>query len=177
MTTPTKASRGRPRKKPDLARFDTPAIGSGEGEFPELAAAASLTVAILKHLGVDSVDTLYNKSLGEATQSTSHRFDRVFWRKYALLSVTEEQSALISKYLPVLRFLRTKPIIHIAVCPVCFRSADGGVPHGWQPVTGQPPSKCKVTLGCPGKPLKAPVPPKVYVPAEQDDETPDTEGP
>lgn len=154
--------------KPKLiVRFETP---SG---VPELSAAASLTIALVKFLQCTTLDEVMSKSAPEMFEKQKP----VFVTRLSQIELSDEQVRLLEWYQPVLRLITTKPNSTLAVCPSCFgapTSAPEGqvpMPHGWQLVGSTAPSSCRVTAGCKGKPVRASAATKVEVRSDEPEPT------
>lgn len=184
MTTETKTpAKGRPRKPRSRVGFITPGEEPDRDAtlppVPPLVQAASITLTLLRHMKANSLDELQDQLYG-ISHSADPDYDHQFWMKAADLHITEEQDHLLRAFQPILRLLRVSPGISVAVCPVCMTSpvspeSDATSFHGWQLISSTPPTTCKVTLGCPGKPVKASAAKKHSIPGEQPAESPDTD--
>ena len=185
MTTETAApAKGRPKKPRSRVGFITPGEepdrAAGLPPVPPLIQAASITLTLLRHMKANSLDELQDQLFG-ISHSADADYDHTFFLKAADLYLTEEQDHLLGTFQPILRLLRITPGISVAVCPECMSSpvapsSDPTSFHGWQLVgSGQPPTTCKVTLGCPGKPVKASAAKKHSIPGEQPADSPDTD--
>lgn len=160
MTT-SSAKPGRKRKPLPFVRFDTPT------DLPPMAAAATLCVGVLKWTRVNSLEEFQTLAADSASANET------FWKQLALLDLDQSQQDLLRSYDPVLKLIRIKPAVTVAVCPACctreVHGTDGSVAfHGWQVIVGQAPSKCRVTTGCDGKPVKARTPVQVKIERDED---------
>lgn len=106
-------------------------------DTPPLAQAASVALAVARFTKCNSWPELAAKvATGDAATL----------RLLAQLDVPTEISALISAHEPVLAQLTVRPLLAVAVCPTCQR---------WTLTAGPVPTRCKTTLRCEGKPVKA----------------------
>lgn len=127
-----------------------------------MAAAAGLCIAVLRWVRVDTLAEFQEKARDSGVPG-----NETMWKQLALLDLTPEQWGLLDAYDPVLKLVRVKPLTSLAVCPVCCQREVVGTNdtkvafHGWQLVMGQAPTRCRVTSGCDGKPVKAKVPAQV----------------
>ncbi|WP_375000163.1 hypothetical protein [Aeromicrobium sp. CTD01-1L150] len=103
--------------------------------IPALAQAASLALAVFEHARVTSWD-----ELGEAVRSG------VAQACLSSLVIEPDQAELMNQHAAVLRLIRHKPLVTVAVCPKCER---------WVLVAGSVPTSCKARWGCDGSPVKA----------------------
>lgn len=151
MTTPAAAKKAttprKPRKLPPFVRFATPT------GVPPLVAAASICMSVLRFTRANSLADLQAMSLSDPAEHGTFR------KQLSLVDLTPEQYDMFRIYEPVLKLIRVKPGITVAVCPNCYahetENSTGTAFHGWQIISGQPPAKCKVTTGCTTKPIKA----------------------
>jgi len=116
-------------------------------------AAASLVTTILKHCGSKSLEELY-----ESVRAT----DPKVIAKLSGMVVTEDQFELIESYGDIVAHLRTGPTTSIALCDKCGKTTV---------ITGTPPKKCALTLGCEGTPQKSAMATKTPVVADVSAET------
>lgn len=107
-------------------------------DVPGLVRAAALALAVARHCKAESWADLVEQ-IEAGDEDTTLRL--------AELIIDPADSALVAEHDPVLRLLRVKPLLTVAVCPEC---------EGWVLVSGAAPTRCKTTLRCPGvKPVKA----------------------
>lgn len=127
-----------------LARFALP-----EG-VPPLARAASLALAVARHCKAASW-TEFATKVAEQDEATLMLL--------AGLEIDPADMALIQHWdsTGVLRMLRVRPTVTIAVCPSC---------EGWVLIaSGAAPTRCKTSLRCEGRPVKASIAAKEKAPA------------
>ncbi len=98
--------------------------------LPPVAQTANLVLIILAKAGKNSWSTLITDP-----------------EKFANILLTEEQKQLIRDHQYLLSYLATAPVRTVFACPICERFAFID--------KAPPPSRCTLTLGCPGKPVKA----------------------
>lgn len=123
-------------------------------DVPGLVRATALALGVARHCKADSWATF--------AQRVAERDDDTLVL-LAGLAITDADAVLIAEHDHVLRLLSHKPLITVAVCPAC---------SGWVLVAGTAPTKCKVTLRCTGKPIKASVATKEKPPADGSDAEP-----
>lgn len=104
---------------------------------PEVLAAASLTTTLMKALDAVTFDQLahaFNPPSAKASKMLAEiRLDP---RVFDLMQAHQED----------LRMLRTSPVVNIALCPSCKTVSA---------VVGAAPTRCHLTLGCEGQPVKS----------------------
>ena len=105
--------------------------------YDGLTASVSLAVAILKKCRINTWDELL------AAMADAEPF---VVKTFSALELGNSQLELLSGFTPVLQTISIKPATVPAVCPVCGLYVLLG--------TGTVPSKCLVTAGCTGKPVK-----------------------
>lgn len=105
--------------------------------YSGLTAAVSLAVAILKKSRSNTWDELLAGMAGQ---------EPAVMKAFASLELTNSQLDLLGSYVPVLRMISIKPVTVPAICPECGLYILMS--------TGTVPSKCLVTAGCTGKPVK-----------------------
>lgn len=134
-------------KPKPVVRFETPT------EVPDLHAAASLTIAMVKFLQSNTLDEVISKTAPENVKKQS----RLFVTRLGQIDLSPHQEHLLNTYLPVLRLITVKPGSTLAVCPECVTepTPEAPIPHGWQLVGSTKPSRCRMTAGCEGKPERA----------------------
>jgi hypothetical protein len=122
-----------PKKPKPPVGFNSPKDG------PDLVKAAAVALGVARHCRAESWADLVDRLESGDTDTLI---------LLAGLYLTAEQSRLIEEAdgNGILRLLRVKPGVTVAVCPEC---------NQWVLVVGTPPTKCKVTLRCVGKPVKA----------------------
>lgn len=113
---------------------------------PGLVRAASLALAVARFCGANTWGEFVDKA--SAGDAATLKF-------MAQLDVDEMDSVLVAEHDAPLRLLRVRPLVTVAVCPVC---------QGWVLVSGGAPTKCKTTLRCDGKPVKASIATKAKQP-------------
>jgi hypothetical protein len=117
-------------------------------DLPELARAVSLALGVLRHAKVHAWSEL-GSMMPVGLELTQGQYD---------LMIAHAQ------YLGFIRFgtpvgKEKSPTVTVAVCPKC---------DGWILMSsGAAPSKCKITLGCTGTPMKAGVAKKIEVKRQQ----------
>lgn len=105
--------------------------------YEGLTASVSLAVAILKKCRINTWDELL------AAMADSEAF---VVKTFSGLELGNSQLELLGAFTPVLQTISIKPVTIPAICPVCGLYVLLG--------TGTVPSKCLVTAGCTGKPVK-----------------------
>ncbi|GAB2733304.1 hypothetical protein [Nocardioides pakistanensis] len=137
-------------KAPKRVRFDVPA------DHPRLAQAVSLGLAVVRHTK--------HKTWGDLVRAINAD-DPGTLALLAQVDITAEESDLLADASTdyVLRLVRTAPLLTVAVCPEC---------QAWVLLQGgAPPTRCKVTLRCTGKPVKASIAAKQKPDEDADPET------
>ena len=105
-------------------------------EYGPLATAVSLALTILRRAKANTWE-----ELGDAMASE----DPAAVKALQAIDLTDTQLALIGEHANILPLIRLTPPAIPAVCPVCGQFVL---------VAAQTPSKCLVTGGCAGKPVK-----------------------
>lgn len=105
--------------------------------YEGLTASVSLAVAILKKCRINTWDELL------AAMADNEPF---VVRTFSGLELGNSQLELLGGFTPVLATISIKPVTIPAICPECGLYVLLG--------TGTVPSKCLVTAGCTGKPVK-----------------------
>ncbi|EPD32922.1 hypothetical protein HMPREF9306_01230 [Propionimicrobium lymphophilum ACS-093-V-SCH5] len=113
-----------------------------------VAAAASLTQAVLKHLNVASLEELaceLEAGYGDGSSVVE---------KFEAIEFSPGQRELLATYADEICLIRNKPRGRrdvksrtLAVCDAC---------GGWVVSVGNPPARCQVKLGCGGRVTKPP---------------------
>lgn len=133
-----------------------------------LGQAASLMLALLTKAKCASLDEFEHRYAALCNPHHDQDLDPM-QRALAGVVLTTDQDQLLREFDGPLRFIRaSKPTVSLAVCPTCynirrtrFTNADGTlgpevvVPHGWS-AARLAPTRCKVTAGCTGVPVKSP---------------------
>lgn len=99
--------------------------------------AAELTMQMLKTTKATSLDNLFQ---------SIERKDPAVLAKLATLVISDTQLDLIEVHGQNMKLIRNLPTNSLTECPEC---------HAVAAVAGTPPSKCTLTLACPGKPVKS----------------------
>lgn len=102
---------------------------------PEVLAAAALGIRLLKKAKC----TTWAEYLSGDTEAAA--------LTRAAFQATEDQQALLERNTLALSGIRITPTVTIAYCPQCA---------GWTFIDGSAPSRCLISPGCEGKPVKAP---------------------
>lgn len=105
--------------------------------YEGLTASVSLAVAILKKCRINTWDELL------AAMADNEPF---VVKTFSALELGNSQLELLGGFTPVLQTISIKPVTVPAICPACGLYVLLG--------TGTVPSKCLVTAGCTGKPVK-----------------------
>lgn len=118
--------------------FETP-------EAPRLAQAVSLALAVMKAAKTETWET---------TPHLDHDPTPVITAANGLhVNLSVSQADLIAEFEDHFVVISpVSPVLSLAVCPNC---------QGFTMVSGTAPTKCKTTLGCEGKPVKAAIAKKV----------------
>lgn len=109
---------------------------------PRLARAVSVALAVLRHTKARTWAEL-------AARIDSGNEDVL--RLLAGIELDDDQQALLDQHTPVLGLVSAIPLTTVAVCPQC---------SGWVLASAKSPTRCTITTGCAGKPVKASVAPK-----------------
>lgn len=124
------ASRSRAPATSARVRFDPP-------ERPALVRAVSLGLAVLRHARCNTWS-----ELAEKVQAG----DEATLPRLTSLEVTDADSNLVAEHENVLMLLAVRPLLTVAVCPICGQ---------WVLTGGPCPTRCTTGRRCPGKPVKA----------------------
>lgn len=154
-----------------------------ETDGPVMAQAVGLALGLMNYLRLSTWD--------EVTQAAV-LYDNVDEygeqrRRLAALVLSEHQHAILDRHANIFSWLRLNPVVSIAYCPECFtptyrQDGEAGRPgdfvgaHGWVLASRAAPTKCRLTPGCPGKPVKVRSTPKVTAPRKAPAPKPDTTG-
>lgn len=109
---------------------------SVDEEYSGVAEAVSLAMALLRKCKQNSwSELLSGMESGEPVAAKAMRN----------IDLTDEQLETIGQYVPVLELIRIRPAATPCICPVC---------SAYVLVSDTKTTKCLVTTGCEGKPVK-----------------------
>lgn len=142
----------RSKKKRKLVRFEY------DTSSPRPVQAASLALVLMRYLQVNSMTEFLD--LARLSPERAEHTTKTFVERLATLNLDDESQSLLNEHMPLLSRMRIKPQVTLGICPECLQRSPG---HGWQLVRTAAPSKCRMTAGCEGAPIRVTAAKKVEV--------------